>query len=94
MIRLKHAHLSAKPKSNDQKYCNNILSKSRSYATDSKPFGYWNNKANQRAFFDQLAVELQINKLSDWLKVPAMVIQKKGGWFIKKYYYGNVIRGK
>lgn len=34
-----------------------------------KKKNYWSNMNNQRAFFDRIAVKLQIKELDDWYKV-------------------------
>jgi hypothetical protein len=54
----------------------------------SKPFGYWRDKQNQKAFFDQLATKWNIQKNEDWDKVTNEMVLKEGGSFIMTYYNG------
>jgi hypothetical protein len=56
-------------------------------------YEYWQDKQNQKAFFDKLASKWNIKKPEDWNKVtPAMVI-KEGGSFIVTYYKNSVKQG-
>jgi hypothetical protein len=57
-----------------------------------KPRGYWSNKENQRAFFDQLAIKLNIQKPEDWNKVPTSMLEE-GKSFLAKYYNFSVRKG-
>jgi hypothetical protein len=64
------------------------------YVPDHKPLRYWKDTKNQRAFFDQLAVKLNIQSLEDWDKVtPARVQQEEGASFISRYYNGSLRQG-
>jgi hypothetical protein len=56
--------------------------------------GYWSDKANQRAFFDEIARSLNFKKPEDWYSVTADIILQRGGSFIKTYYNGSYIAGK
>jgi hypothetical protein len=55
-------------------------------ASTAKPRGYWKDKENQKAFFDQLAIKWNIQKPEDWNKVTREVVVKEGGYFIKWNY--------
>jgi hypothetical protein len=61
---------------------------------NKKPAGYWNNKQNQREFFDKLAVALNITDPTDWHKVGMDIIHSEGGSFVNTHYKGSLIRGK
>jgi hypothetical protein len=67
--------------------------RSLNVANRSKPSGYWKNIDNQRAFFDQIAVELRVNKLEDWNSVPVKKVVEKGGSFVKYLYNGSLREG-
>jgi hypothetical protein len=58
-----------------------------------KPSGYWKDINNQRAFFDQLASQLDIQKPEDWHRITASMVIEKGGRFIKKYYGESLSKG-
>jgi hypothetical protein len=58
-----------------------------------RPVGYWKDKQNQKAFFDQLAVKWNIQKLEDWNKVTNEMVLKEGGSFIDRYYKGSLQLG-
>jgi hypothetical protein len=60
----------------------------------SMPSGYWKDIANQRAFFEKLAIKLNIQKPEDWYKVRGTTVFEEGGHFVKQFYGGSVIRGK
>jgi hypothetical protein len=65
-------------------------------ASELKPkaTGYWNNKDNQKAFFDKLAIKLNIQKLEDWNNVTsAMVMREEGSAFIIHYYKSSLKQG-
>jgi hypothetical protein len=54
---------------------------------------YWKDIKNQKAFFDQLAVKLNIQKTEDWNKVTLRMILKEGGSFITTYYNNSPQKG-
>jgi hypothetical protein len=57
--------------------------------------GYWKDLQNQRAFFDSLAVKLNIQKPEDWYNIQGSSLWKeKGGHFIKNHYNSSLIAGK
>jgi hypothetical protein len=58
-----------------------------------KPRGYWQDKANQKTFFDQLAIKWNIQNADDWSKVTSSMVLKEGGGFIVQYYNGSVRQG-
>jgi hypothetical protein len=58
-----------------------------------KPANYWKDVTNQRRFFDELAVTLNIQKPQDWCAVTTKIAVDKGGSFINNYYGGSLIRG-
>jgi hypothetical protein len=59
-----------------------------------KPHGYWKDKKNQKEFFDQLAIKLNIQKKEDWNRVTFQMVDKEGGGnFIKRYYNGSLQQG-
>jgi hypothetical protein len=55
---------------------------------------YWKDKANQKAFFDQVAIKWNIQKPEDWYKVTKEMAFMEGGRFIGTYYNGSLIKGK
>jgi hypothetical protein len=59
----------------------------------TKPQGYWSDKENQKKFFDQLAVKLNIQKKDDWNNVTIEMVLKEGGSFIRTYYGSSLQRG-
>jgi hypothetical protein len=58
-----------------------------------KPTGYWKDRKNQRAFFDQLAVKLNIQRPEDWNHVTFTTVFNEGGHFIGRYYNNSVKQG-
>jgi hypothetical protein len=56
--------------------------------------GYWKDIDSQRAFFDQLAIKLNIQKLDQWYTVRASTVINAGGYFLNRYYNGSMIEGK
>jgi hypothetical protein len=58
-----------------------------------KSKGYWNDTSNQRAFFDQLAVSLNITKPEDWFspRIAATIRQKAS--FVNNRYGGSLLKG-
>jgi hypothetical protein len=56
------------------------------YKRRPKPPGYWKNKENQKAFFDQLAVKWNFQNKDDWNKVTEEMVLKEGGYFLKTHY--------
>jgi hypothetical protein len=65
------------------------LSKPR---TQTKPFGHWTLVENQRQFFEELAVKLNITKLDDWNNVLLNTVEKEGGSFVRRIY-GSLLQG-
>jgi hypothetical protein len=67
----------------------------QSYAPrNAKPRDFWKDISNQRSFFDQLAIKLNIEKASDWYRVTAQEVVNAGGHFISLYYNSSLIKGK
>jgi hypothetical protein len=54
---------------------------------------YWGDIKNRKAFFDQLAVKWNIQKMEDWLKVTQKMLHEEGAYFINYYSRGSLIRG-
>jgi hypothetical protein len=50
--------------------------------------------ANQKAFFDQLAIKWNIKTPQDWNKVTTDMVRKEGGSFIARHYNGSLTKGK
>jgi hypothetical protein len=63
-------------------------------ATQYKPRGFWKDKENQRVFFDQLGVKLNIQQPEEWLKVTRERVLKEGGKFVDTYFRSSVVQGK
>jgi hypothetical protein len=61
--------------------------------TKQLPRGYWQDKENQKKFFDQLAIKWNIQKPEDWNKMTCDMVVKEGGSFIYKYYNGSLNQG-
>jgi hypothetical protein len=61
--------------------------------SDRKPKGYWNDKSNQRKFFDQLALKLNVKKPEDWFSVRLQTVLDNGGSFVKTYYNQSLVHG-
>jgi hypothetical protein len=59
---------------------------------ERKPNGYWRDLQNQRTFFNQLAVKLNIQHPEDWYKVHKKTVINFGGTFIDSSLYGGSIR--
>jgi hypothetical protein len=59
-----------------------------------KPRSYWKDMANQKEFFDQLAIKWNIQKPEDWNKVTTTMVVREKGDFINRYYKGSLQRGK
>ena len=57
-----------------------------------RPLGYWKDLDNQRAFFDALAIKLNIHKPEDWYRVTRKTVIQEGGYFVPQYY-GSVTKG-
>jgi hypothetical protein len=57
-----------------------------------KPVRYWQDKQNQRQFFDKLALSLNITKPQDWYFVDLKTIIQRGGYFVLDYYNGSLIQ--
>jgi hypothetical protein len=49
--------------------------------------------ANQRAFFDQLAMKLNLQRIEDWQSLRVATVVTMGGAFIKRTYNGSLING-
>ena len=62
------------------------------YIPTSKPRGYWKDLQNQKAFFDQLAIKWNIQKLEDWNNFTQEMACKEGS-FISKYYNSSLQKG-
>jgi hypothetical protein len=62
--------------------------------TPYKPIGYWNDIQNQRSFFDQLAIKLNIQKPEDWYHVTTQLVVDEGGSFVTTLYKGSLAEGK
>jgi hypothetical protein len=62
-------------------------------AIDQKPAGYWKDVNNQRAFFDELATKLNIEKPEDWNQVTRKKVIENNGSFIISYYNGSLLQG-
>ncbi len=62
-------------------------------APSRKSHGYWKSKSNQRKFFDELAVSLNIQKKEDWDTVKLDTVIKRGGSFVFNHYSGSLSRG-
>jgi hypothetical protein len=54
---------------------------------------HWRDKEQQRKFFDELAVKLNIKKPEDWYAVSNATVTENGGWFLNYYYNGSLLRG-
>jgi hypothetical protein len=59
----------------------------------SRPKGHWNDIANQKIFFDQLAETLKIQRPEDWYNVSVESVVSKGGSFLNSHYNGSLVRG-
>jgi hypothetical protein len=59
---------------------------------ERKPNGHWDDLYNQKAFFDELAIRLNIKKPEDWYSVSVEKVMKMGGSFIHKRYNGSLMR--
>jgi hypothetical protein len=55
--------------------------------------GYWKDVKNQRAFFDSVQKELNIQTLEDWYSVPVSKIIKLGGYFVANHYNSSLLKG-
>jgi hypothetical protein len=58
-----------------------------------KPHGYWKDKANQKSFFDQLAIKWNIKNPEDWNKFTTKDVLREGGGFIVTYYNESLRQG-
>jgi hypothetical protein len=67
-----------------------VLSNARPH---HKPAGYWKDIKNQRYFFDQLAVKLNVRNPEEWVSIPSKKIFEEGGSFISKYYGSSISQG-
>jgi hypothetical protein len=59
----------------------------------TKYHGYWHDKKHQKAFFDQMAIKLNIKTPEDWNKVTTAVVKKEGGHFVSRFYNSSMIQG-
>jgi hypothetical protein len=57
------------------------------------PAGHWNDVANQKLFFDQMASKLGIRKPEDWYVVSRGTVLQMGGSFVNSHYGGSLVRG-
>jgi hypothetical protein len=57
------------------------------------PAKSWSDKQTQKAFFDQLAIKLNIQTVDDWNQVTSTAVFKEGGYFINRYYNGSLQKG-
>eukprot|EP01114_Cavostelium_apophysatum_P017796 TRINITY_DN5366_c1_g1_i2.p1 TRINITY_DN5366_c1_g1~~TRINITY_DN5366_c1_g1_i2.p1 ORF type:complete len:703 (-),score=141.35 TRINITY_DN5366_c1_g1_i2:17-2125(-) len=53
------------------------------------PVGYWNDQSKQRRLFDQIAVELNVQRWEDWYHVEARDIAKFGGGSVLNSFYDS-----
>jgi hypothetical protein len=53
----------------------------------------WKDINNQRSFFDQLAIKLNVKTPEDWSKVMHKTVLQEGGTFVNNYYKGSLLRG-
>lgn len=53
------------------------------------PSGFWIDVSNHRAFFDEIAKELNISHFEDWYNITASVIQRHGGGSLLQDYYSS-----
>ena len=58
-----------------------------------KPKRYWADIRNQKDFFDNLAIKLNIQKPEDWYRVTSKMVVDEGGTFVSNNYGGSLIRG-
>jgi hypothetical protein len=58
-----------------------------------KPAHYWDNVQNQRQFFDQAAIQLQIKEPKDWFQVKVNDIVQLGGVSLLKKYNKSLCKG-
>jgi hypothetical protein len=65
------------------------------YATEftTKARGYWKDRDIHKAFFDQLAIKYNIQKLEDWNKVTTRMVVNEGGSSIIRHYNGSLVQG-
>lgn len=57
-----------------------------------KPIRYWENKSNQRAFFDSIAKKFNITSPPQWGNIDARTFQKNGGNTILFYYKNSLFK--
>eukprot|EP01114_Cavostelium_apophysatum_P008759 TRINITY_DN2150_c0_g3_i2.p1 TRINITY_DN2150_c0_g3~~TRINITY_DN2150_c0_g3_i2.p1 ORF type:complete len:171 (+),score=27.60 TRINITY_DN2150_c0_g3_i2:391-903(+) len=55
------------------------------------PQNYWRSEQNQRAFFDELAKTLGLQRWQDWYQVSAEDIKAHGGATLITHHYGGYI---
>eukprot|EP01114_Cavostelium_apophysatum_P001389 TRINITY_DN11199_c0_g1_i1.p1 TRINITY_DN11199_c0_g1~~TRINITY_DN11199_c0_g1_i1.p1 ORF type:complete len:588 (-),score=156.40 TRINITY_DN11199_c0_g1_i1:19-1782(-) len=58
---------------------------------DIVPRGFWNDKANQLAFFEDIAKKLNVKKWEDWYRVEISDVKQLGGEYLLHRYYHNVL---
>jgi hypothetical protein len=59
-----------------------------------KPSKHWQDLNNQRTFFDQLAIVLNLRQPEDWYNVQLKTVIEKGGSFVVRQYGSSLIKGK
>jgi hypothetical protein len=65
---------------------------SSSFIAKRSQHGHWKTVFNQREFFDKLAKKWNINRPEDWYKVTTTMIFEEGGFFLRNYYQGSLIK--
>jgi hypothetical protein len=55
---------------------------------------HWVDIENQKAFFNQVAKEMRVNKPEDWQKVTVTDIKERGGTGLLARYDGSLAKGK
>ncbi len=61
---------------------------------DNFPYGYWNDKSHQRAFFDNIARELRIQNAFEWYKVKHKdIIDRPGASAVLRKYNHSLLKG-
>lgn len=56
-----------------------------------KPFGYWNDKSNQRKHLELIGEELGVNTFEDWYKISPKEVRVRAN-FIKYHYNTSLYR--
>jgi hypothetical protein len=55
---------------------------------------YWKKSQNQRVWFDQMAIKLDIKKPEEWRSVRVNKLLEMGGLFIQDIHNGSLLEGK